>query len=403
MEPLLYLVHRIPYPPNKGDKIRSFHLMKFLSTRYRLHLGAFVDDPDDWRHAAALEQYCQTVFLRPKPGMKAAPRLGLGLLRGEPLTLPYYHDAAMARWVRQTMVGQAVRHAMVYSSAMAQYLRGAEFDALYRVIDFVDVDSDKWRQYARHKPFPVSWVYRREARRLRHYEEQVAADFDLSLFVSPREADYFRRDSAVKAEKISFYNNGVDLAYFSPGDDYENPYAPGEQPVVFTGAMDYWANVDAVQWFAQEVFGKVRSTVPAARFYIVGSNPSPQVLALARLSGVTVTGKVPDVRPYLAHAAASVAPLRIARGVQNKVLESMAMGLPVIVTSAAAEGIDAVPDRDFLLADEAEHMAARLTEVLLRGGHACGRAARACVERHYDWERNLQPLAERLARGHGDS
>ena len=402
MQPLLLLVHRIPYPPNKGDKIRSYHLLKYLVAHFDVYLGAFVDEDDDWRHRADLERHCREVFLRRRPGIRAWPRMLLGLLGRAPLTMPYYHDAGMVGWVRDVVAREGIRRAVVYSSAMAQYVRGSAWHHLFRVIDFVDVDSDKWRQYARHRSFPASLIYGREARCLQRCEARIASEFDLSVFVSEREARHFQQLTGVPEEKVGFYNNGVDLEYFDPDRPFENPYEEGERAIVFTGAMDYWANVDAVVWFCQDVLGSVRMRFPQAVFYIVGSNPVSRVAALGGRPGVKVTGKVPDVRPYLAHAAVSVAPLRIARGIQNKVLESMAMRLPVIATEAAAEGIDARHGRDLCVENDPKAMADRIVEILRHGGEEYGRAARACIERNYDWDVSLRAFVAEIQRRFGD-
>jgi sugar transferase (PEP-CTERM/EpsH1 system associated) len=181
----------------------------------------------------------------------------------------------------------------------------------------------------------------------------VARDYDASLFVSAPEAELFRTLAPESSAKIGHFSNGVDTDYFSPDTGHANPYAAGERALVFTGAMDYWPNVDAVQWFCDEVFPVLRQRVPDLRFYIVGSRPAPAVQALGQREGVTVTGTVPDVRPYIAHAAVAVAPLRIARGIQNKVLEAMAMATAVVVSPQALEGIDAEPGSELLLAEDA--------------------------------------------------
>ncbi|MEQ6341893.1 MAG: TIGR03087 family PEP-CTERM/XrtA system glycosyltransferase [Gammaproteobacteria bacterium] len=391
MQELLFLAHRIPYPPNKGDKIRSFHLLKHLAGKYRVHLAAFVDDKDDWRHVSRLRQVCgETHFVALHPGL-ARLRSVSGFFSGEPLTVPYYRNTGMQAWVDQLLTTRPVRRVLVFSSAMAQYMMGRTLPGARRVIDFVDVDSDKWRQYAQSKSWPMSAVYRREARRLLDYDRQVAGDFDASVFVSLEEAELFKKLAPDAAARVSHINNGVDSDYFSPERDYDYPYAEGEKVLVFTGAMDYWANADAVCWFAREVFPLVREQMPEAVFYIVGGRPSVEVQQLASLPGVHVTGAVPDVRPYLAHAVAAVAPLRIARGVQNKVLEAMAMAKPVLATKAAAEGIEGVAG--VLVTDEPAAFAALAAQVL-RGemGAEIGRAGRACVLQRYNWTSNLARL-----------
>ncbi|MCU0840247.1 MAG: TIGR03087 family PEP-CTERM/XrtA system glycosyltransferase [Thiobacillaceae bacterium] len=394
MQDLLYLVHRIPYPPDKGDKIRSYHLFRHLAARYRVHLGAFVDDPEDRRHADALRGLCASLRLIDIGPAVARWKSLRGLLTGEALTTVYYRHPAMRAWVDERLaagVGQVV----CYSSAMAQFVMAAR--GARRIMDFVDMDSDKWRQYAPTKPWPLSWLYRREADRLLDWEARVAGEFDAGLFVSAQEAADFRAAAPAVADRVGWYGNGVDADYFSPEREYDNPYAPGVEAVVFTGAMDYWPNVDAVSWFAREVFPAVRAARPRAEFCIVGSRPSSEVQALARLPGVRVTGRVPDVRPYLAHALAVVAPLRIARGVQNKVLEGMAMARSVVVSPQALEGLSATPGTEVLLAEGAEQYAARTLEAL--AGLDLGAAARQRVLTEYAWEACLARVDELLQGG----
>ncbi len=392
---LLFLAHRIPYPPNKGDKIRSFHLLRHLSACYRIYLGAFVDDPDDWQHQDTLRQWCEEVKLLPLHPRRAKLASLAGLLTGEALTLPYYRNGALARWAAARAAEGAVTRGLAYSSAMAQFMPQG---LARRVIDMVDVDSDKWAQYAPTQRWPLSWVYAREGRKLAAWETRVAADFDATLLVSQDEAALLRQRAPAARQKIGTFENGVDADYFSPARDYPNPFAPATLGVVFTGAMDYWPNIDAVTWFAEHIFPAVRATVPLAQFTIVGSRPAETVQALARLEGVAVTGGVPDVRPYLAHAACAVAPLRIARGVQNKVLEAMAMARPVVATPQAAEGIRAVAGRDFQLACDETGFAAAVVAALR--APASNPQARECILAHYDWTRNVSvvdPLLDSAA------
>jgi sugar transferase (PEP-CTERM/EpsH1 system associated) len=384
MEGLLFLAHRIPFPPNKGDKIRSFHLLRHLSTRYAIHLGAFVDDPDDWQYEAALKPYCASLKLLPLHPRRAKLASLAGLIRGEALTLPYYRSRELARWAAELAADGTVTRGLAFSSAMAQFMPET---LARRVLDMVDVDSDKWTQYAPTQRWPLSWVYAREGRRLAEWEARVAQDFDATLLVSHDEATLLQQRVPAARHKIGAFENGVDAEYFSPARDYPNPYPPDVPGVVFTGAMDYWPNVDAVTWFAERIFPAVRDAVPAVQFAIVGSRPTEAVRALARQPGVVVTGGVPDVRPWLAHAACAVAPLRIARGVQNKVLEAMAMARPVVTTPQAAEGIRAEAGRDFQrVADEPAFAATVIAQLRARGSNP---AARACILAGYDWTRNV--------------
>jgi sugar transferase (PEP-CTERM/EpsH1 system associated) len=390
---LLLLVHRIPYPPNKGDKIRSYHLLKHLAGKYRVHLATFVDDPDDWQYVPTVEALCASShFARLNP-TQGKVRSAAALASGKSLSLAYYRDGGMKNWVARTMREHGIARIMMFSSVMAQYAE--DYPAARRVIDFCDVDSDKWRQYAEKKKFPMSWVYRHEAKSLLGYERRVADAFDASLFVSEPEAELFSGLAPESRAKIGFFNNGVDTDYFSPERSYDNPYGADEQALVFTGAMDYWPNIDAVKWFAAEVLPRVRAAVPQARFYIVGSRPAPEVQALAG-DAIVVTGTVPDVRPYVAHADVAVAPLRIARGVQNKVLEAMAMARPVVASPQAFEGIDASDGRELLVADAPEAYADSVIGLLRSPHPAMGRAARASVERRYSWPAHLSKIEARF-------
>lgn len=394
MEDLLLLIHRIPYPPNKGDKIRSYHLLKHLARDYRVHLATFVDDADDWQHVPTVEKMCASShFAGLNPLLSRVRSLG-ALVKNRSLSLDYYRDANMQRWVDQTVAAHKIERVLVFSSAMAQY--ADKYPNARRVVDFCDVDSDKWRQYADKKSWPMSWLYRHEARQLLSYERQVARDYDASLFVSAPEADLFRQLAPESDARIGFFSNGVDTEYFSPDAVQSSPYAEGERAIAFTGAMDYWPNVDAVQWFASDVMPLLRARFPDLRFYIVGARPAPAVLELAKQQNIVVTGTVPDVRPYIAHARAAVAPLRIARGIQNKVLEAMAMATPVVVSPQALEGIEAEPGRELVLAQDAAGFADAVGTLLARSGNEIGLAARARVERKYSWPSNLACIGERL-------
>ncbi|MES1936603.1 TIGR03087 family PEP-CTERM/XrtA system glycosyltransferase [Salinisphaera hydrothermalis] len=384
MAELLYLCHRIPYPPNKGDKIRAFNWLRALARRHTVHLGSFVDDPDDWSHADALARWCESVCLRPLAPRRAKLRSLSGVVRGEALSFAYYRDGGMQAWVDRLMQERAIDAVLVFSSTMAPYV--ARYDHVRRILDFVDVDSDKWAQYAVHARAPMRWIYAREAKALAAGERRLARTFDASVFVSAAEADFFRRIAPDCSTHVHAIANGVDADYFDPGGSYPDP-ARGDAHIVFTGAMDYGANVDAVCWFVEEVFDRVRAVVPEARFTIVGTRPTRQVRALAQRDGIEVTGAVPDVRPYLAHARLAVAPMRIARGLQNKVLEALSMSLPVVLTPQAAAGLENGTGAACDVADTpgafAEAVITRLTSAPdddTRG------AARAYVLAHYAWD-----------------
>ncbi len=397
---LLFLAHRIPFPPNKGDKIRSFNLLRHLARDWTVHLGAFVDDPDDWRHEGEVAALSGgEIHLLGLPSRRAKLKSLRGLLTGDPLTLPFYFDARMQTWVDDLLQRRPIGHAVAFSSAMAQYLE--RHRELQRVVDVVDVDSDKWAQYAESKAWPMSTLYRRESRTLLGYERHIAASFDASVFVSEDEAELFRRLAPESTQRVHAVRNGVDTDYFSPRGEYADPYAGRGPVMVFTGAMDYWANVDAVRWFADEILPSIRRQIPAAEFFVVGARPTPEVLALGEREGISVTGAVEDIRPYVAHARVAMVPMRIARGVQNKVLEAMAMARPVVLSPEAAEGIDAADGKHFRVGRDAAALQAATLNCLQEDCSAMGHAARELVLREYAWKPSLHGFDRLLEARHG--
>jgi sugar transferase (PEP-CTERM/EpsH1 system associated) len=396
MDDLLFLAHRIPYPPNKGDKLRSYHILKFLSERYRVHLGCFIDDKADLAFTKKVSALCYETCFVEQSTLAATVRSATGFLTGEALSLPYYRDRSMSKWVAGLLRQRKVRAAIAFSSPMAQYLMPGH--GLRRVVDFVDVDSEKWMQYAQGRRWPMSAIYRREARQLLAYERHVAHEFERGTFVSSAEAALFRRLAPEVGHKVDHFCNGVDADYFSPHILHRSPFPAGQRHIVFTGAMDYWPNIEAVDWFARLVLPTLQLTYPNLGFAIVGARPAPAVTALGRLPGVLVTGSVPDTRPYLAHATVAVAPLRIARGVQNKVLEAMSMQKTIVVSPQALEGIAARDGNELLVADGAGQFIEQLGKVLAAPpNRALGLAARARILADYSWESNLSHLSNILA------
>jgi len=397
MADLLYLVHRMPYPPNKGDKVRSHHLLRHLVERHRVHLGTFVDDPDDWQHLGALEAMCASVCALPLHPKRRRIASLAALAGDQALTLRYYHDARLHDWVARTAARVPLAASVVFSSSMGPYAE--RLAGVPMLMDFVDVDSAKWSAYGDSHRGPLAWLYRREGRSLLAYERAIAARAARSFLVTDKEVALFRGLAPEVADRVETSCNGVDAEQFAPAPDRASPFAEGELPVVFTGAMDYWPNVDAVCWFAEAVLPALRQRWPAARLWIVGRAPTPAVQALAG-AAVTVTGTVDDVRPYLQHAAVVVAPLRLARGVQNKVLEAMAMARPVVAARTCVEAIDALPGRDLLDADTPEDYLNQVDALLAQParGRQIGDAARRCVLAHYSWPARLAGLDAALAR-----
>ena len=387
---ILFLCHRIPYPPDKGEKIRAFHILKHLAKRHTVHLAAFVDDPADRVHGAALRDYVAgEMLLVPLSRAVARARMALALASGRPLTTSYFASRELDRWIGAVLQRHAIDRIVLYSSAMAPFiLKRSDVDPATVVLDMVDVDSDKWRQYSGTARGPMKGVYAREARTLLDLERRAVRRFGATLLVSPFEAETFAQLAPEARGRIHSVANGIDLSRRDPG---ASPFAADEIPLVMVGTMDYWPNVEGAVWFVEKVLPLIRARLPKARFTIVGAKPAA-VLQQPR-DGVRVTGKVGDVRPYVAHAAAVIAPLRLARGVQNKVLEGLALERPVVATTAASRGLDVVPGRDLWVADQPEHFAEAVIAAAT-GPERLRIAAngRALVERDYDWQSTLAAL-----------
>ncbi|MCP4266167.1 MAG: TIGR03087 family PEP-CTERM/XrtA system glycosyltransferase [Candidatus Brocadiaceae bacterium] len=396
--PLLFLCHRIPFPPNKGDKIRSFHLLEYLSSKYAVYLGCFIDNMDDEKYIIELDNYCEESFTININPTSAKIMSLMGLFHGEPLTLPYYKNSRMQEWVDNLINTTNPSNILVFSSAMAQYIRFNENTDKNVVVDFVDVDSDKWKQYSVDKIFPLNWLYKREATKLLKYEKYIANRADYSFFVSSCEANYFTKliDNTDK-NKIDYFNNGVNIDHFNLSSEYPIPFEQDEKNIVFTGAMDYWPNIDAACWFVEDIYPLLKSKIDNIHFYIVGSSPVEKIIELGKINDITVTGTVEDIRPYIYHADVIVAPMRIARGVQNKVLEGMSMAKTVITTSKGLEGIDAEIDIDVFVTDDSEAFADKIFDVLDNMTSInLGKSARSNIENNYLWSTTLKRLESKL-------
>jgi sugar transferase (PEP-CTERM/EpsH1 system associated) len=380
---LLYIAHRIPYPPNKGDKIRSYNEVLFLSKRFEVDLVCFLEGPGDDKHLKALQAICRTATGFRRGPLRKAWRLFTGFLAGRPLSVALYDHGGFRAKVRRLIREHEYARIVVFSSQMAQYIPG---DQLPRtVLDYCDVDSHKWENYADRMPFYVAWFYRLEARRLFAFEDAAGRKALATVLITPAEKKIYTDLGG--AGNLVTLGNGVDTEFFAPSDAKPEPGR-----ILFTGAMDYFPNEEGVAWFAKEVFPYVRKDHPEARFVIAGSNPTLKVRSLARLDGVDVTGFVPDMRAEQAKAHIVVVPLRIARGMQNKVLEAMASGKAVVVGKAAMGGIHAEHGRDLFVAETPEEFRDALNRLLADPAlvESMGKAARAYILAHLSWETNLE-------------
>lgn len=379
---ILFLSNRVPYPPTKGEKIRSYHEIAELSRRHEVHLVTMADAGIDEDSVAFLGKQCASVGVAYRSRYAAGFSAFGALTSGRPLSIAAFDSRSFRNLVVERVRSTRPDILFAYTAAVAPSLEG--LSGTPRVIDFVDADSEKYRVYSRRRGFPQSLLYAFEANRLARYEGRLASEFDASIVVTAAEAEIVRRHSPSSHPVV--LPNGVDLELFRPSPDAERPPKPN---IVFTGVMGYYPNVDAVTYFARDVMPHLRAQVPEAQFLIVGRDPVGAVRRLADLPGVVVTGTVPDVRPYLADAALAVAPFRIARGVQNKVLEAMASGLPVVGTSLAFQGLAASAADGVRMADSPDTLATAVATLLRNEGERreCGRHARLFVERHHHWGR----------------
>jgi sugar transferase (PEP-CTERM/EpsH1 system associated) len=396
---ILMLVHRVPYPPNRGDRIRSYHLLRFLAQRADVWLATLADEPVAAGTNAALAGLCRQVAIEPVGGsrwLRGALSLAMGRSATEGLFACGALRRTIGRWRRQVR-WDAV---LVFCSSMLPYADLPALCGIPLVVDLVDVDSQKFLDYAALARAPRRWLYRLEGQRLRRLECTLPGRAQAILLVSEAEADLYRR--ICPNDRTLALPNGVDLDYFQPASQAASTWEPLPEHVrpslVFVGALDYHANVDGVRWFVHEVWPHLRKALPKLTLALVGRKPVPAVQKLAQAGGIRVFADVPDVRPYLAAADLAIAPLRIARGVQNKVLEALAMGKPVVASPQAAEGLTAAESGALCVASSAQEWIDQITRWMAdpAGRAALGRAGRDYVAAHHAWSQTLAPLASLL-------
>jgi sugar transferase (PEP-CTERM/EpsH1 system associated) len=390
---LLFLAHRIPYPPNKGDKIRSYNELRgFVERGDEVHLLAFADNRRDLNYGIFLEQFCASTEIVPLRRTEAKLRAATNIINGKPLSLGYFASRKMKRLVANAIARHNFDAVFVYSSTMAQYVPCHMWSRT--IVDLVDVDSEKWRDYANLAKIPKSWVYNLEWSRLRRYEHEIVRRFALTILTTQREASLLDElDEFTRHARLRIVTNGVDFDYFQPDDGSQMSPSPR---LVFVGAMDYYANIEGVTWFVEKVFPLIRRFEPRAEFFIVGSNPTSEVEQLARRNGVSVTGLVYDVRPFMRSATACVVPLRIARGVQNKVLEAMASGKAIVATPEAVAGLRVSNGKELLLAQTAEDFADATLKLIRQESlrRELSWKSLRFIEAEHDWEPLVRCVAE---------
>jgi len=387
---ILYIAHRIPYPPNKGDKIRSYHELEYLSRHYTVDLVTFIDDPFDRKYIPNLKKYTASaqVYSIYKPW---AILKGMAfLLVGKSLSQGWYASARVQRYIDKLLDRHSYAFAVCFSSQVGQFLMNRQ---VTKIIDFCDADSDKFRQYSENSTFPHRQLYWLEWKRLKKWEHQVYQAFDHSLIVTQAEAHLFSEGK--KLPKLHVMTNGMDTHFFSP------LALPKEKYLVFSGDMAYQANIDGAVWFCHGVLPLILKKEPDFKFYIVGRNPGPELVKLGNKNpAIILTGTVKDIRPYLARSLGAVVPLRIARGIQNKVLEAMAMGIPVLIPRILLISLDGVQEGQEVLAFQGEEECAEVCLKVLRPNKEVEVMAQAgCdfVRAQFQWEKNLQWFSEIVA------
>jgi sugar transferase (PEP-CTERM/EpsH1 system associated) len=382
---ILFVAQRVPYPPNRGDRITTYHEIRILARHHQVHVAALADSEEEAAGVQPLREMCETVDVTILPAWRSKAQAAALAASPLPLTLPYYFSPTLAAKVAYRVATAGIDLAHAFSSSTAQYVD--PYLHLPRVMQFADLDSLKWRQMAKMGKPPMAWVHAAEAVRLLWYERSIAHRYDRCLVVTEEERQEMMK--WIPHARSAVAANGVDVDYFKP-----RPGEAEDDHLVFVGVMDYFPNEEGMEFFCREVLPIIRRQRPECRISIVGARPSEKVLALGVLPGVTVTGAVDDISPFMARATLAVVPLRLARGVQNKVLEAMSMGMAVVASSAAFRGVEAQEGKHALVADEPEDFARSVVSLLEDEDRrrAMGEASRQVMVERYSWEAQVAKL-----------
>lgn len=388
---ILVVCHRAPYPPNRGGKIRPFHIIRHLSRSHHVTVASLARSTSEVEAAERLADYCEQVLLEPITTAAAVARMLVRLPTRTPSSMGYFWSPRLAHRLQRVLSEQTFHLVFVHCAFVAPYVSWLRGPA--KLLDFGDIDSQKWLAYSRARRLPLTLGYALEAFKLRREEIRLARCFDLCTCTTP--AELATLESYVPGLPAAWFPNGVDHEYFQP---LPQPYDP--RVVVFIGRLDYFPNQEGIRAFCTRVWPAVRAACPDAVLRIVGAAPARAIRALGHLPGVEVVADPPDIRPYLGTAAVSIAPLAIARGTQNKVLESLAMGVPAVITPAVASGIDAEPGHHFLTAAEPSEFALAVVGLLQNpeARHRLSLAGRARVISHHSWARAFRDLDRAIDR-----
>jgi len=387
---IFFACHRFPFPPNRGGKIRPFNMIRHLSQKHEVVVASLAHTQQELDEGEELKKYCTEIYAEVVPEKSRWLQTIRALPSRTPSSVAYFRSRRLHKRIKEAARKMSFDVVMVHCAFAAQY--GLEVPAKFRLLDFGDLDSGKWLDYSHWKSFPLSWGYYLEGHKLRRYERQMAASFDYCTLTTRGELEEFKKLDLDRPNTV--IPNGVDGGYFHPSHD---PLQT-RPVVIFLGRMDYYPNVDGVLYFIERILPSIQAAVPNLEFRIIGSNPTPAVQRLRNIPGVVVTGHVADVRPYLSDALVSVAPLRLARGTQNKILESMALGVPVIATPQAAKGIEATAGEHLFTAESPEEFSALLLRLLKdeESRRRISRAGRCHIASSHAWTRSMSILDDLL-------
>jgi len=385
---ILYICHRFPFPPKRGGKIRPFNMIKHLTTTgHKVWVASIARTQEEYDECHDIEAYCVDYFIAQVKESHQWAKMVFNLLLPTPSSMGYFHCSQLKDKIQSWLHENSIDIIFVHCSSVAQYVEN--ITDIPKILDFGDMDSEKWLAYRAFKPFPLSLGYWWEGLKMARAERKLAAKFDMSTCTT--KAGLYTLQSLGTARQTNWFPNGVDTEFFKPGSEQYN-----RKSISFIGRMDYFPNQQCMLEFCQETLPLIKKQIADVEFYIVGADPSPEIQKLADIEGVTVTGSVKDVRPYILRTAAMVAPLNIARGTQNKILEAMAMGVPVVCSSLAAGGIDAEANQHIKVADTPAQYAQALIEFIsnaeLRETFSVN--GRQRVLSNHNWRNSMERMAD---------
>ncbi len=390
---ILYLCHRFPFPPKRGGKIRPFNMIRHLTkSGHQVTVCSLARSADEATDGSGIAPHCAAFEIGHVGEWVQMARMVVRLPLTTPSSMGYFYSPELARHVQRLLDTKTWDLIFVHCSSVAQYVEHVQ--DVPKILDFGDMDSQKWLEYANYKPFPLSLGYRLEGAKMLAAEKRLARRFDLCTATT--RAEWETLNDYDTGADTDWFPNGVDADFFCPvGEPYE------AETISFIGRMDYYPNQECMARFCAQVWPLLRSSHPTMKLLIVGADPSPAMRKLGELPGVTVTGSVADVRPYIRSSALMVAPLNIARGTQNKILEAMAMGVPVVTSTVAAGGVDAESEEHFLVADTREACAEAILRIVDNPTERerLAIAGRERMRSHHDWPRSMARLDAIIARG----